>query len=134
MKAKLIDIEDRRKARLEEVERERNVNIIPPNRLVQFTLLPDEEKSYRLLSIDYKELIEQYEQANGRKNVKMYPALSLVDFMSEDEQGNPRFIILTNNQTMTLPKHHLKDLSELRGCIYIYLIENGKVTAEKLVE
>ncbi|MGG4042786.1 helicase-related protein [Bacillus smithii] len=134
MKAKLIDIEDRRKTRLEEVERERNVNIIPPNRLAQFKMFSDEEKSYRLLSIDYKELVERYEQANGRKNVKIYPALSLVDFMSEDEQGNPRFIILTNNKTMTLPKQHLKDLSDLSGCIYLYLIENGEVTQEKMVE
>ncbi|MGG4012544.1 hypothetical protein [Bacillus smithii] len=93
-----------------------------------------QKKSYRLLSIDYKELVERYEQANGRKNVKIYPALSLVDFMSEDEQGNPRFIILTNNKTMTLPKQHLKDLSDLSGCIYLYLIENGEVTQEKMVE
>src|SRR5690606_25410261 len=55
MKAKLVDIEERRQARLEEIERERNINIIPPKKIALFTLLPDDKTSYRLFSVDYKE-------------------------------------------------------------------------------
>jgi hypothetical protein len=36
MKAKLADIEDRRPARLEGIERERNINILPPKKIASF--------------------------------------------------------------------------------------------------
>ncbi|ASS85707.1 helicase [Geobacillus lituanicus] len=133
MKAKLVDIEERRQARLEEIERERNINIIPPKKIASFTLLPDDKTSYRLLSVDYKEAVECYEQANGRNHVKMYSSLSLVDFMSEDEHGNPRFIILTDNLKMTLPESHLEDLAELQGSVYMYFVRNGEVINERLI-
>ncbi|MEH7163490.1 DEAD/DEAH box helicase [Priestia megaterium] len=127
MKSQLIDIEDRRKERLEEVERERNVNIIPPNQLVQFTLLPDQTNSYRLFSNDYKKIVETYELENGRKNVKMYSALSLVDFISEDGEGNPRFIILTDKEAVSMSENHMSDLGELIEQTYLYIVRGSMV-------
>lgn len=63
----------------------------------------------------------------------MYSSLSLVDFMSEDEHGNPRFIILTDNLKMTLPESHLEDLAELQGSVYMYFVRNGEVINERLI-
>ncbi|WP_242261889.1 DEAD/DEAH box helicase [Bacillus cereus group sp. BfR-BA-01453] len=130
MKAQLLDIEDRRKSRLEEVERERNVNVMPPYKVMQVTLVPDKKNISRLISSDYKELINEYEGNNQRKNVKTYSNLSLVDFMSEDENGNTRCIILMVDENFVLSINHQRDLEELPFDIFIYVIQNNQVVKE----
>ena len=40
MQSQLYDIEERRKLRIEEVERERNINILPPRLLSRLLLQP----------------------------------------------------------------------------------------------
>lgn len=57
----------------------------------------------------------------------------LVETKLEDEQGNPRFIILTDNPEMTLPESHLEDLTELQGSVYLYFVRNGEVIHERLI-
>ncbi|PFA22239.1 helicase [Bacillus cereus] len=130
MKAQLLDIEDRRKSRLGEVERERNVNVMPPYKAVQVTLIPKSTDTYRLLSSDYIEMITEYEKIKHRKNVKVYSNLSLIDFMSEDENGNPRCIILTADERFTLSLNHQQDLEELPFDVYTYVIQNNQVVKE----
>ncbi|MEI5876201.1 DEAD/DEAH box helicase [Bacillus paranthracis] len=130
MKAQLLDIEDRRKSRLEEVERERNVNVMPPYKVMQVTLVPDIKNISRLVSSDYTELINEYEENNQRKNVKTYSNLSLVDFMSEDENRNIRCIILTVDENFVLSINHQRDLEELPFDIFIYIIQNNQVVKE----
>lgn len=71
-------------------------------------------------------MIERYEQTHGRNCVKTYLVLSLVDFISEDEEGYPRFIILTDGPNGSLPPTHLEDLKELQGSVYVYVIRDGK--------
>lgn len=57
----------------------------------------------------------------------------LVETKLEDEQGNPRFIILTDNPEMALPESHLEDLTELQGSVYLYFVRNGEVIHERLI-
>lgn len=127
MKSQLIDIEDRRKSRLVDLERERNINIIPPNKIVQFSVTPDKKEAYRVIPNDYMGVIEQYELGQKRKLVKRYPAFSLVDFLSEDEDGNTRFIIVTDRENMTLSENHIQDMGDLREKTYLYFIKDKKI-------
>nr|MCX3303467.1 helicase [Bacillus pacificus] len=110
--------------------RERNVNVMPPYKVMQVTLVPDAKNISRLISSDYTELISEYEEHNQRKNVKAYSNLSLVDFMSEDENGNMRCIILTVVENFVLSINHQQDLEELPFDVFIYVIQNNQVVKE----
>ncbi|PGQ79702.1 DEAD/DEAH box helicase [Priestia megaterium] len=132
-KAQLIDIEDRRKARIEEVERERNINIIPPNQIVQLKVLPNEAESYRIFPTDYKNMIQFYEVKHKRNHIRIYPAFSLVDFMSEDDQGNVRFIIVVDKENISFSKKHLEDLKQLENPVYVYFVCRNEVISVNLL-
>ncbi|WP_284035624.1 helicase-related protein [Neobacillus sp. 114] len=131
MKSQLYDIEDRRKVRLEELERERNINIIPPVKIVEFTILPSGGSVNRVIPVDYRQSIEQYELSEGRKLIKHFPAMSLVDFMSEDGDGNVRFIILVDRENGSIPDHHIQDLGDLREQTIIYTIKDFVIVDER---
>ncbi|GGE54798.1 DEAD/DEAH box helicase [Priestia taiwanensis] len=134
MKSQLVDIEDRRQRRLQEVERERSINIMPPQQVVSITLLPNGACETRLLASDYMDMLRTYEEIKGRRNVKMYPNLSLVDFISEESDGNPRCILLYSHENIALATKHRADLEELPFDVYAYIIEDKQVLKEyKLV-
>lgn len=128
IKSQLIDIEERRQQRLQEVERERNINIIPPKRIAHFTIQPDSNNAYRLVAKDFEDIVRNYEKQNGRNLIKTYPTLSLVDFISEDDCGEERYIILVQNPSTQLSSSHLIDLQELKGSIYLYYLEGRSVS------
>ncbi|UOY92507.1 DEAD/DEAH box helicase [Ectobacillus sp. JY-23] len=132
-KAQLIDIEERRKRRLDELERERNVNIVPPRRIASLVLMPAYTNTKRLLASDYEAIITAYEEEHQRKHVKMYPNLALVDFMSEDENGKPRGIIVANPENLALQTKHERDLEELGMDVYMYVVEDGVIVREYLL-
>lgn len=67
---------------------------------------------------------------NQRKNVKAYSNLSLVDFMSEDGDGNTRCIILAVDENFVLSINHQQDLEELPFDIFIYVIQNNQAVKE----
>ncbi|WP_142953726.1 hypothetical protein [Bacillus cereus] len=94
---------------------------------MQVILVPDKKNISRLISSDYTELMNEYEGNNQRKNVKAYSNLSLVDFMSEDGNGNTRCIILTVDENFVLSINHQQDLEELPFDIFIYIIQNNQV-------
>jgi superfamily II DNA or RNA helicase len=132
MKSQLIDIEDRRKTRLEELERERNINIVPPAKIVNFSVIPDIKEAYRVIPNDYLDEIEQYELGCKRKIVKGYPAFSLVDFLVEDEDGDTRFIIVTDKENSLLSENHLEDLGDLRENTFLYFIKDKEIFEKKI--
>ncbi|MGR5988718.1 hypothetical protein ACT7CT_24960 [Bacillus sanguinis] len=103
---------------------------MPPYKVMQVTLVPDKKNISRLISSDYTELINEYEGNNQRKNVKTYSSLSVVDFMSEDENGNIRCIILTADENFILSINHQQDLEELQFDIFLYVIQNNQVVKE----
>ena len=130
MNAALIDIEVRREERLTEVERQRNIIMKPPKRLLQLELMPN-GKGRRLFAVDYREIVEQYEHKNGRHNVKMFDAFALVDFYSERYNGEPRFIIISDYYKSTLTEDYLEDLRDIFDKTYVYIIRDGEIVDER---
>jgi hypothetical protein len=129
MNAKLVDIELRRERRLQELERQKKVLMKPPQQIVQLELIPT-GNAYRVFPEDYQEVIEEYEKANGRHNVKMLKIFGLVDFYSERFNGEPRYIIVTENKGMVLPPDYMEDLQEIIDWTYIYVVKESRVVEE----
>ncbi|MBT2582594.1 helicase-related protein [Planococcus sp. ISL-109] len=137
MNAQLIDIEEQKTKRLGVINKQRTITLQPPKKVAQFELISN-GLSYRLIATDYTELIETHERNNGRKLLKAYGNLGLVDFYSERFNGEERFIILVNNRDFILSEEHIEDLNSIIEKTYVYLI-NGesfiemKLTASLLI-
>lgn len=132
MNANLTDTEIRRDERLMIIERQRNIGMEPPKLLMQLELTPTHQLS-RLFSIDYKDIVEKYEQNNGRGNFKSFNTFALVDFYSERFNGEPRFIIVTDREDYFPSENHLEDLQEILDKVYIYVVGNGEVVQERAI-
>ncbi|MQR86866.1 DEAD/DEAH box helicase [Bacillus megaterium] len=133
MNAQLIDIEEQKKQRLDKLNKQRTIILQPPKKLAQFELIPN-GSSYRLMASDYLRMIEEYEKTNGRKVIKMYDNLGLVDFYTERFNGKERFIILTDKRNFMLSEAHLEDLNNIIEKTYIYLVDGEEVEEIKLTK
>ncbi|MFC4402381.1 helicase-related protein [Gracilibacillus xinjiangensis] len=133
MNSRLIDIENKKEDRLSLIERQANIGMIPPKQIVQLEVTPNGKNS-RLISTDYQEVIEKYEKANGRRNVKAYAPFSLVDFYSERFNGEERFIILTENKNFFPDEDYIEDLHEILEWVYIYVVKDGRVVEERAMD
>lgn len=127
-KSELIDIEERRKLRIEEIEREKNINILPPKKLYSFILQPIKKESYRLINSDYIDIVRMYELVKGRELINIRPSLGIIDFISSDKNGNNRYIILTKQINIKLASEHLADLGTLKEHTFVYIIQNGIIS------
>jgi hypothetical protein len=78
------------------------------------------------------EKVAVYEKTNGRKLVKIYDNLGLVDFYSERFNGEERFIILTNKLDFMLSEAHIEDLNSIIDKTYVYLIKGEDFEEMKL--
>lgn len=130
MNANLTDTEIRRDERLMMIERQRNIGMEPPKLLIQLELTPNHQLS-RLFSIDYKDIVEKYEQNNGRGNFKSFNTFALIDFYSERFNGEPRFIIVTDREDYFPSEDHLEDLQDILDKVYIYVVKNGEIAQER---
>lgn len=128
--ANLIDIELRKETRLTQVERQKNITMKQPKRIMQLEVVPKGVPE-RLLSVDYKEIVETYERQHGRSNVKMFDPLARVDFYSERFNGEPRFIILTDNKDFFPSEEYLEDLSDIAEHTYVYYVQGNVVVDEE---
>ncbi|GED30273.1 helicase-related protein [Brevibacillus centrosporus] len=128
--ANLIDIELRKENRLAQVERQKNITMRPPKLIMQLEVVPKGNKE-RVLSVDYKEIVEAYERQHGRINVKMFAQLAKFDFYSERFNGEPRYIILTDNKDFFPSEAYLEDLSDVAQHTFIYYIQDNIVVSEK---
>lgn len=132
MNAQLIDIDAKKEERTALIDRQRNITMKPPKKIVQLELIPN-GRSNRVLAADYQRIVEDYEKRNGRQNVKMLENLALVDFYSERYTGEERYIIVTNDIGFALTEEHLEDLGDIMVKVYIYLVQNGQVVEERAV-
>lgn len=130
--ATLIDIEARRDERLTLVERQINIGMKPPKRLFQIEIMPN-GKGNRVFSVDFKEIVEKYEHQNGRQHVKSFYSLALVDFYSERFNGEPRYILMTEQLDYFPSEDHLEDLRDILDKVYIYVVQNGQVVQERSI-
>src|SRR5699024_9615290 len=92
--AQIEEMEQRSKQRLQEIERQRSIQLQPVKRIAQFRAMPGGNETGRIIPDEYKEFIEDYELSEGRLNVRAQAAFGLVDFISEDLEGELRFIIM----------------------------------------
>ncbi|WP_078596328.1 DEAD/DEAH box helicase [Evansella clarkii] len=126
MNSKLIEIDNKKEERLELVNRQRNVSLKPPKKILSLQIL-SQGKCKRVIASDYTEAIIKYERANGRMNVKQYNNLGLVDFSSERFNGEERFIILTNDPQFEFTEYEEEALGDILDKVYIYIVEGGEV-------
>src|SRR5699024_2685172 len=117
MNAKLIDIENKKEERLSSIQRQANISMIPPKLIIQLEVTPN-GKSGILISTDYQEVVEEYEKANGRRNVKAYAPFALIDFYSERFNGEERFIILSDNEDFYPSDDYIEDLRSILNKVF----------------
>ncbi|WP_102694167.1 hypothetical protein [Rummeliibacillus pycnus] len=125
-------MEERSKERLEDIERERSIQLQTIKPITQLHIQPI-ERSARVISKDFIELVKEYEYQNGQLNIREMKAFGLVDFTSE-EDGNTRFILLTSSLELLSQQLELNDYRELNGSVYVYLIDQHKIVEEVKTE
>jgi superfamily II DNA or RNA helicase len=132
LKSQLEEIVERREERLQEVLRERSVYLKPLKRLTQLELLPVVNKTacVRIFPHDWLDIVKEYEAGVGRINVRAFDALGLVDFYSENYNGESKFIILGKEDMPSLSKEHLQDLLEIKEHTYIYVCKSDRIVKE----
>lgn len=130
MNANLLDIEMKREERMKLLQLQGNIGMKPPKRILQLEVVPNGQ-SQRVISTDYKEIIEHYERLNGRKVVNSFHPYALVDFYSERFNGEERFIIVTNKKDFFPSEDYLEDLMPILEKVYIYNVKEGDVVEER---
>ncbi|WP_174612906.1 DEAD/DEAH box helicase [Virgibacillus ihumii] len=129
MNAKLIDLDQKKEERLNLINRQKNVSMKPPKKVISLEVDPI-GYSQRVLASDYYETIVRYEKANGRLNVKQYDNLGLIDFSSERFNGEERYILLTSDSDFMLSERELEDLHDVLDMLFVYVVKNGLVEEE----
>lgn len=127
------DLEERSKERLEDVERERSIQLQSIKSLAQLHVEPN-NKVARIIPADYIEIVKEYEYSHGRLNVREKNAYGLVDFTSEEAEGNARFILLTTSLKALDEQIILEDYRELNGSVYIYVLGDKQIIEEIKME
>jgi len=130
MNTKLVQIEEKKEMRMEEINRERTIQMRPPKKVLKITLVPDNSVNKRAIINKYEELIYQYEKDHGRVNIKMQRQFGLVDFYSETQEGKPRYIILIDDLSYRFDDVHRKDLQRIREELVVYYIKNSEEIIE----
>ena len=129
MNAKLIDLDLKKKDRLNLISRQKNVAMKPPSHIITLNVNPN-GRSKRLLADDYIDMIVAYERKNGRLNVNQYGNLGLVDFSSERFNGEERFIIISDDPAFILTDREFEDLHDILDELFIYIVDERKVLEE----
>ncbi|MBU9710541.1 DEAD/DEAH box helicase [Evansella tamaricis] len=130
--AQIDELEDRSKERLKEIDRERSIQLKPVKRIAQLKVQPNGQATERIIPEDYLPMIESYELKQGRLNVTVQPAFGLVDFISEETDGENRLILVTNDY------YHLKkqlveeDYDPIKSRVYIYEVKEKQMTEYQL--
>ncbi|WP_338472809.1 helicase-related protein [Niallia sp. XMNu-256] len=133
MNAQLIDIDMKKEQRLTTIQRQKNISMKPPKKIISLEVLPSANCD-RVIAVDYFDVVLNYERENGRLNVRMFNNLSLVDFYSERFNGEERYIILTENEQFIPGGFYLEDLHDILEKVYIYVVRNGEVVSEKAMK
>lgn len=130
MKARVIEIEEKQEFRMEEIDRERTIQMRPPKCLLCIELNPDDTVYKRLMIKDFKELVCNYEAKMGRSNFDTLKQFGLVDFYSENTDGTPRYIILIDDLGFKLNEAHKDDLLPIVDKLYFYYINEYQEIVE----
>lgn len=127
------DLEERSKERLENIERERSIQLQSIKPITQLHVQPIVSAA-RVIPKDFVEVVKEYEYQNGRLNIRVKNAFGLVDFTSEEAEGNTRFILLTPSIELLSQQLELNDYQELNGSVYVYVINQHNIVEEVKME
>ncbi|RFU67465.1 DUF2075 domain-containing protein [Peribacillus saganii] len=127
------DLEERSKDRLENIERERSIQLQSIKPITQLHIQPIVSAA-RVIPKDFIEVVKEYEYQNGRLNIRVKNAFSLVDFTSEEAEGNTRFILLTPSLELLSQQLELNDYQELNGSVYVYVVKQHNIVEEVKME
>lgn len=129
--SQIEDLEERRHDRLEEIERERSIQLRSVKKVAQFKVQPYDDSPYsRLIPNDFESIVKDYETHQGRLNLKRMDAYGLVDFISEDTEGVSRYIILTTNEEELSQDLMEQDYGLIREHVYVYRVEGERIAYE----
>jgi superfamily II DNA or RNA helicase len=121
------ELEDRSKERLSEIDRERSIQLKPVKRIAQFKVLPNGIDNGRIIPDDYIHIIENYEIGQGRINIRKQSALGLIDFISEETDGESRLIIVTPDIYQLKQNLVKEDYQGIKSRIFVYEVKNDDV-------
>lgn len=125
------DIEERSGERLDEIARERSIQLRPVKRLAQLRIEPITDSYSRVIPEDAHSLIKQYELKNGRVNLVTQSAFGLVDFTSETPDGDVRLILVTTSISELLKQLRVEDYEDIRDSVYVYQLDDGVIKGEE---
>lgn len=120
------DLEERSNERIDDIERERSIQLQSIKSLAQLHVQPT-SCAARVIPRDYLDVVKQYEYENGRINIREMKAYGLIDFTSEEEDGNTRFILVTPSLKALEEEIVLEDYEEFKGSVYIYVLQQEKI-------
>jgi len=128
------DLDERSRERLDEIERERSIQLRPVKKIVQLQIEPIIPELGRYIPTDILDIIKKYEASKGRINVVPQKSYGLVDFLSESIDGEVRLILTTDNIYNLLINLDREDYNEIKDKVYVYVVENGAVLNEECLE
>lgn len=130
--AQIEEMEDRSKERLNEIDRERSIQLKPVKRMAQFKVEPNGIVNGRVVPEDYLQMIEDYELKQGRLNVQVQEAFGLIDIISEDMDGENRLIVVTNDIYQFKQQFVEEDYDSIKSRVYIYEIIENQIEEHQL--
>ncbi|MEL4029726.1 helicase-related protein [Caldifermentibacillus hisashii] len=130
--SQIDDVEERGRERLEEIERERTIQLQPIKKIAQFILEPSNIDCGRLIPDDVFDSVKQYEYNNGRLNVQKRKAFGLIDFTSEVSNDQKRYIIITNSLPHLQKTLKFEDYTGIEELVFIYLLDDQGFIQQEL--
>ncbi|MBT2687284.1 DEAD/DEAH box helicase [Bacillus sp. ISL-47] len=127
------DLEERSRERLDDIERERSIQLQPIKRIAQLVLEPTIQTG-RVIPEDVFQKVKEYEYQNGRLNIQKRNAFGLIDFTSEGQKEEIRFIIVTESLSSLLEEFPYDDYIGIEPFVYIYVVKNGEIQEEIQLE
>ncbi|MBM7583922.1 SNF2 family DNA or RNA helicase [Bacillus pakistanensis] len=127
------DLEERSRERLDDIERERSIQLQPIKRIAQL-VLEYTVQTGRVIPDDVFQKVKEYEYKNGRINIQKRNAFGLVDFTSQGTKDETRFIIVTDSLSNLLGTINYDDYVGIEPFVYIYVLANGEIQEEIRLE
>lgn len=126
------EVEDRSKERLDELNRERAIQLKLIKRLAQFRVESIDSQCSRIIPEHYLEKVTEYELGQGRLNVRPQPALGLVDFISEEADGESRLIVVTDDIDTFMDQLIPGDHTAISNRMYVYGMIGDRIIEYRL--
>ncbi|MED3382669.1 helicase-related protein [Bacillus tropicus] len=124
--SRIREQEQRKQERIAHVHREGSVSLQKLEAIVSLQTATD-SYNWRVFPTDVRILIELHEENAGR-TVRIQPALGLVDFYSEDSEGNKRFILMAKSLPIAID--NIGDYAEIIDECYIYVVDGYLISDE----